>query len=207
MEPHAREQLVASLAPTKQRIVAALRDGRSTAPDMLSRVGRSDGMTRELEHLRALGLIRPCGAQRPTLYELVPDDEIEAAAVAYRPRKRKHPGGTPRISNLRSLKPGKQSRWDTFYARVLELTHALVYVEEEQMTSWECAAPDEIVRMREGLLELREWCDKVLDMSLMRVEGDGWRDRIEVLRNTNGRTPDEKVLAESIARKLERKLR
>jgi hypothetical protein len=214
MEPDARARLVASLSPTKQRILESLGNGRASVATMQAHVGRADWLTRELDHLRSLGVIRRCGrTQLPSgmyvrLYELVPDAEIETEAAAYKPtRKRKSTAGG-KLSELHRLRKGmSQSRWDTFYLRVLELTHALVFVSEEEMTSWECAPTDEIDRIREALVELHEWCDNVLSRSVMRLADDEIRSKIEKLRATNGRTEPEAAAFERMADKLEAKLR
>lgn len=217
MNPDARERLVASLSTTKQRILETLQDGPKTFTEMRAHVDRADGCSKELEHLRAVGLIRHCGhapatsglGMRPWIYELVPDDKIEEAAAAFKPRKRrrrKSAAGARLAEQHRLRKAGQQSQWGTLYLRVLQLTQALVFIDEDEMISWETATTDEVEQLRDAVIELREWCESALDTSVLRISDDQIREKIEKLRATNGRTGPEAAAFERMANKLEEKL-
>jgi hypothetical protein len=209
MDADTRTRLVAGLSPTKQAILDVLRRGKMTVTEMRPHIGRADGMSQELEHLRKLGLIRHVGTaprtkgrgMRPWLYELVPDAEIEQVAAEFKPRRsrrRKMSTGSA-LGELRRMEPGTFSRWHSVRKRVLDLTQMLVAI--EPMGFWHAAPPQEIDVMLMELLDLQEWTDKVMDAFAMRLDDNELRRKIEMLRRVEGREPAE---AESFLRAADR---
>ncbi|MBA3432160.1 MAG: hypothetical protein H0U16_11870 [Actinobacteria bacterium] len=206
-----------ALSRTEQDIYKTLdaEQGPMTAPMLRGPVRRTDGLTMELRRLCELGLVRPLGkkviaGRHPAMaYVTVPLKDVEKAAERFnvrsprRRRRSRHSRG-PGISQLREMERGDYELWYRVRRRVLELTQMVV--QAEKMSFWDAAPEDERELVLAELRGLQVATEDAIAAFQMRAEDDATREKIEKLRETNGRTAAETATARRLARKLEEKL-
>lgn len=214
MTEEERDRIIDGLSSKYERaicrtLIAAGR--RMTVNEMRGEVGRSGGMTPEIDDLRRRGLIRTAGRaakpkrSRPMRYEITPPELVEETAKRYRERS-----GTQRFSpaaravEFRKLEEGSFREWYRRRRQVIEACMSLAAV--EPMMLWKAAPPEQRADLADDVEDLAEWCITVLAAYELRKGEDGVRDKIDKLETTDGRTAAEAETAQRLARKLRGKL-
>lgn len=199
--------LVKSLSRTERLILHEARErGKVGAPDLRQPTGRTDGLTAELHHLMALGLLRSAGRAprgekagiRPKLYAIVPMDDVEQARAAYKPRKPIKRGAR---SAVKELRPGSYREWSKTQDRVVTLVPILEH-RVAKLAYLESAPKDERELARKHITRLRDACNEALEALEVRAEDDGNRATIKKLNavtTENGATPSEAARAQEKA--------
>lgn len=161
------------------------------------------GLTRELDRLQALGLVREV-AKKPARYEPVRPADVEEAASNYRlktKRTKKRRGSRNRLVELRAYEHGDYSEFYRVHRRVIELSD-FVSRQLVKMAFWAAAPKDELARVVDELADLRDAIDAAVICIKQRTDDDALLDKIAKLENTQGRTEPEAATARSLAAKL-----
>jgi len=206
------DTLVEGLGPNERRMLEETRRlGKATASD-LRPVTRSPktgkqlayGLTRELQRLEELGLLRRVGRGTPTRFEAVPPAGIEEAANVYairRRRTRKRRSKRSRLVELRAYEQGDYSEFYRVHRRVLELTDYIGH-HITRMAFWAAAPKEDLARTVQDLADLLDALDEALACLKQRGDDDDLLAKIEKLEATHGRTTPEAATARSLAQKL-----
>ena len=205
--------LLVGLSPATQAIYKMLSErGPLTASDMRGRLGRNDGLTRELRRLMELGLVQPVGSRRggkrgvrTQAYEVVPLGKIEQARKrhAEEDRKRERPAQShgERIEGLRKReRGGDASDWIRTRRRALELMPVVRNV--DAMSYWDNVPDDEYEMVFEETVALRDWAVAAVKSGEWRAKDVAKRRKVEKMLDTNGRTPEEAAAFKEGAKRL-----
>jgi DNA-binding PadR family transcriptional regulator len=226
-----QEKALAALPPTARKVFSLIeRYGPLSAPDLRvdGRVARDHpdewkgghgGLTDSLRPLLATGLIRKTGKRtrsRARIYEATAADQVAAQAMRHRryhKPPRKSSGSTRSSINAEiaqakrdEKEAGTTARAHVIGARkaVLELTLRLMQM--KPMVYWKCTRDDEIANVYEAAVRLEDWAKQVQAACDWDRTSAEMRERIRMLRNTNGRGLEEAEMFRRKADELEEEL-
>jgi hypothetical protein len=215
--------LMAGMTPVYRIIMAEAAKGPVTAPRLRPPTGRPDGMTKELDRLMKLGLLRAVGRDlaattggpKPMVYERVPLAQIEDARVRYAERaaktekddkaKRRSPV-RQRIADLPKRVEGNRLYAMRVRRNTLLLSQSLQTIDRE-MVFWDEGTPDEWAYFVYDLGMLMDAVEGLIENLHVRLDDDVIRARLAKLREQNGRTQHEIQAANGLIAKLERQRR
>jgi hypothetical protein len=211
-----RDSYLASCAPQIRVMYEAMSNGETWSASELRNHGgfpRGDGLTRELRKLMEAGLIRYHGrdSSRPRsarVYKIVPLDQVEQAAADFkapkRKRRRRQVRVEERVDPARMRQSGEYRTWYSVRKRVQTTIDLLVQV--DNMAFWNAAPEDELEAVLKDLEVLIVWAETASESIALRFGDDALVEKIEKMRNHNGRTPAEIETFNRMADKLSRRL-
>lgn len=215
MNKQDRDGLLSGLSPTSRKIYEALSEGPLTSPGLRAPTGRADGMSKELEQMCSLGLIRRIGKERravgisPVIYAVTSLAEIEQTAQTYETRKskgRKRRVPKSRMAELAKMETGDYADWYQTRKKIIQLA-ALLTGGYTKALFWEVAGdPYDMERFLTELLDLQEATDDLVVAVKQRMADEDTRRKIDKLSATNGRTDAEAELFAKKAASMKEKL-